>query len=160
MADEKINPAEPDPDEPFHVHDEFTANWVVRKVVEARRYRERVKVWADQEIGRSKKDEERLLYLYGRQLEAWAISAIARSGGRRRSIALPAGRVGQRKASSKLVIEDMATVVGWSKTACPEAVTIVERASTKKLLEYIRQTGEVPPAGARLDGDGDVFFIR
>ena len=37
----------------FRVHDEKTANWVVRKVVEARNYAKKAKEWAEREVMRT-----------------------------------------------------------------------------------------------------------
>ena len=60
----------------FTVDSAEKANWVVRKIVASRAYRERVKQWAADETARSEKEEERLFYLFGRQLEAWARGEI------------------------------------------------------------------------------------
>src|SRR5688500_6897486 len=60
---------EPFVKEGFHIHDAASANWVVRKVVEARQYAERVQAWADRELRRAKREEEFFRYRFGEQLE-------------------------------------------------------------------------------------------
>lgn len=143
--------------ERFVVRDGASANWVIRKVVEARAYRERVKRWAEIEIARSHRDEERLLYLFGRQLEDWARIEVERRGGRTRSLSLPAGKVGFRRRKPLLVIEDDAKVIAWAKAACPSAVMMIERLSKSALMAHVEATGELPPDGARLEGGGERF---
>lgn len=159
MSAESEHPEQRRDDESFVVRDEASANWVVRKIVEARQYRERVKGWAEFEITRSRRDEERLLYLYGGQLEAWAKLEIERRGRRTRSLNLPAGRVGFRKRRPKITIEDPAAVLVWAKAACPEAVVIVQRISRAKIEDHLCATGELPPAGIHIDGGDNRFFI-
>src|SRR2546423_389136 len=78
----------------FTVDSAEKANWVVRKIVASRAYRERVKQWAADETARSEKEEERLFYLFGRQLEAWARGEIDQLKGRRKCVHLPAGTIG------------------------------------------------------------------
>jgi hypothetical protein len=41
----------------LHIDSAHAANWLVRKVLERRRYRERVQVWADGEIRRAEREE-------------------------------------------------------------------------------------------------------
>ena len=144
----------------FRVCDESSANWVVRKVVEARAYAERVKRWADHEIRRAEQDEERLMYLFGSQLHAWVASEVARFGGRRKSLNLPAGRVGFKKLGMKLVIEDIQAVLQWAKTACPAAVIVKERLDKALLDDHVRRTGALPDHGVSIRPTCDLFFIR
>src|SRR4051812_34057237 len=55
--------------ERFAVTDEASANWLVRKVLEARRYAERVEAWAAAEMRRARRDEAFLLGRFGSDLE-------------------------------------------------------------------------------------------
>src|SRR4051794_29700288 len=56
----------------FRIDDEQSANWLVRKVIAAREYGERVKAWAEQERRRAEREERTLMFLFGRQIEVWA----------------------------------------------------------------------------------------
>ena len=58
-------------DETFHVRDESGANWVLRKIVEERAYRERVARWCEAETLRSERREQFLMHRFGGELEEW-----------------------------------------------------------------------------------------
>src|SRR3712207_6570698 len=75
----------------FCVRDAETAAWVVRKIVEARAYGDRVREWAAAELRRAGREEGFFLYRYGHQLEQWARRQLEEEIGRRKSINLPSG---------------------------------------------------------------------
>jgi hypothetical protein len=102
-----------DMDERFHVRDEGGANWVVRKILECRAYRERVARWAQAETLRADRQEASLLHRFGGELEASAREQIGKQHGRRRSIALPAGVLGLRREPTKLIVVNERDLVGW-----------------------------------------------
>ncbi|HEV2295594.1 MAG TPA: PEP-CTERM sorting domain-containing protein [Tepidisphaeraceae bacterium] len=99
-------------DEQFHVRDDGSANWVVRKLAECRAYRERVARWAQAETLRAERQEAFLMHRFGDELEAWTREQIGKQHGRRRSIALPAGVLGFRREPSKLLVFDEEALVG------------------------------------------------
>src|SRR5687768_14177659 len=70
----------------FGVRDGQTANWVVRKIVEARAYAVHVQEWAAREIRRAQGDEKFFLHRYGHQLEEWARRQLEAEDGRRKSV--------------------------------------------------------------------------
>jgi hypothetical protein len=150
----------PAPPETFQVNDEASANWVVRKVVEARAYAERVAEWAERERRRAQHEEAFFLMRYGPQLQAWCRSEIAKLKGRRKSLNLPAGCAGFRSAPAKLVIDDEAVVLTWAKAECPKAVVVTEKLSRTELNAHFDRTGEVPDAGAHVQDAQDNFYIR
>ena len=110
--------------EAFHIDSARTANWLVRKVVERRRYRDQVKAWADAEIRRAEREEQHLLQHYGGQLEAWLRRALEERGGRRRSINLPAGMIGFRAEPARLVVNDQEALLEWCRSHLPDAVQV------------------------------------
>ena len=146
--------------ERFAITDEQTANWLVKKVVAAREYAERVKKWADQEIRRAEREERTLMYLFGRQLEKWAGDEIQKLNGKRKSLALPGGTVGFRTSNTCLQIDDERAVLSWAKENCPTAVTVMEKLSRSVLTEYFEKTGEIPDGGAHVAPAAEKFFIR
>ena len=80
IAEDAVSVAAPDdaaPDDGFVVRDASSANWVVRKIVEARAYAQRVKAWAELEQRRAQREEDVLLRRFGVELEAWARQQIA-----------------------------------------------------------------------------------
>ena len=145
---------------PFQIDSADRANWLVRKVVEARRYGEQVKEWAEREQRRAEREEQSLMLLYGRQLEDWTTGEIARAGGRRRSVSLPAGTVGFRTHGPKLVVDDTAVVLDWAREHCLEAIVRTERLSKAALGEAMRATGLVPPGGVHVEAAADRLTIR
>jgi hypothetical protein len=143
----------------FEIVDEETANWLVRKIVAARQYAERVKQWADAEQRRAQQEEQTLIFLFGRQAEQWAHDEIKKLNGRRKSLALPGGVVGFRTMNPSLFVDDERIVLGWARQNCPTAVTVVERLSKSALHKHFAMSGEVP-AGAHLEPAREAFFIR
>jgi hypothetical protein len=144
----------------FEIVDEKTANWLVRKIVAAREYGERVKEWAERERRRADREEHTLTFLFGRQIETWAKTEIEKLNGRRKSLCLPAGTVGFRSQPSRLVVDDDAAVILWAKKECPAAIVVVEKLSRSILNDHFGQTGEVPEHGAHVERDAETFYIR
>lgn len=142
----------------FHVHDEATANWVVRKIVEARRYAERVQAWADAELRRAKREEEFFLYRFGGQLEQWTREELAKQRGRK-SICLPAGQVGFRLRPARLDILDEQAMLLWCKGNLPVAIVIRESVAKTVLMAHVQKTGEIP-AGAVIAGGNENFYLK
>jgi hypothetical protein len=133
----------PAPEE-FRVRDERTANWLVRKIVDARAYADRVESWAAAEIRRAQHEERWLLDRYGSQLRDWLETELAARGGRRRSVKLPAGKVGLRTRPPTLVTTDDVALMHWCRRHLPEALRmrIDARGQAADLLDsVIRERG-------------------
>jgi hypothetical protein len=113
-------------DDAFHIRDEGSANWVLRKIVECRAYRERVARWAQEETLRAERQEAFLMHRFGNELEAWAREQIYKQHGRRRSIALPAGVLGLRREPTKLLVVDERALAGWCRTHLPATIKVTE----------------------------------
>jgi len=145
--------------EGFHVHDEGSANWVVRRIIEARQYAQHVKEWAELECRRSQRDEDRLMFMFGRQLEAWVSERIAAMNGRRKSIPLPAGTVGFRHLNTTLVIIDEGAVLDWARQHQPKAIQTKEYLSKTVINEHFAALGELPP-GTQVEPEREKFYIR
>ncbi len=144
----------------FAISDEKAANWLVRKVIASREYAARAKAWADLEIKRAEREEHCLLFLYGRQLESWTKDEIARRGGKRKSIAMPAGVASFRSVNPSLQIDDEQAVLVWAKGNLPDAIIITEKLSRSILADHFKATGEIPSTGAHVDKGGERFSIR
>ncbi len=145
--------------EKFRVTDESSANWVVRRIAEAKAYAEKVSAWAEAETRRAQREQAFFLGRFGPELEAWAHKKIKARGGRQKSNHLPAGRVGYRTKPAKLVINNEPTVITWAKANCPEAINVTERCSKSKLNKHFEATGELPD-GASLEPQRDDFYVR
>jgi phage host-nuclease inhibitor protein Gam len=143
----------------FCIEDEKSANWLVRKIMNARAYASRVKEWAEQEQRRAEREEKTLLYLFGRQIEDWARVEIEKLKGKRKSLNLPAGVVGFRQIKPCLQVDDEAAVIRWASENLPAAVTVIERLSRSELKQYFEKTGETPVEGVHVEPGGDRFYI-
>ena len=147
--------------EQFAVHDEASANWVVRKIVGARAYAERVQSWAEQEAQRARREERFFLGRFGLELNRWLRQQLTENGGRAKSVNLPAGRVGLRTAKPRLVVDDETAAMNWAKSHCADAVTVAvsERLLKQPLHDHFAETGELPD-GTRLEPEHDNLYIK
>lgn len=153
-------PMLPELSEQFSVHDEGSANWVIRQIIERRAYAKRCAVWCDREQARAQREEEFFLFRYGQQLRDFARTKIAENGGCRKSMNLPAGTLAFRKAPSRIVVDDEAAVIAWAKLHQPELVTIVEHLSKSGLNRMVETTGELPDAGVHIEAEREDFYIK
>jgi hypothetical protein len=159
VADADLQEESPQVPEAFCVCDAASAAWVVRKVVEARAYGNRVRQWAARELRRAEREEGFFLYRYGQQLEQWARRQLQAENGRRKSINLPPGTVGFRTEPPRLEVTDEEALLRWCKASLPSAVATAERVLRSVVTEQIRNTG-VLPEGAEVAGGGEKFFVR
>jgi hypothetical protein len=144
----------------FAVVDAKTANWVVRKIVSAREYADHIKQWATLETRRAEREEITLMFLFGRQLEAWSKAEIEKLGGRKKSLSLPAGTVGLRTEPTRLIVDDEDVVLTWVRHHLPDAVEIVEKLKKTILNDHFKHTGDVPDAGIHLEPEREKFYVR
>ncbi|HEX3358713.1 MAG TPA: host-nuclease inhibitor Gam family protein, partial [Tepidisphaeraceae bacterium] len=143
----------------FAIEDEKTANWLIRKITSARAYAEHVKQWAEHELRRAEREEQTLLFLFGRQIETWAKSEIAKLHNRK-SVQLPAGVIGFRSVGPSLQVDDEQIVLAWATVHCPSAVVSVPKLSRAELKSHFERTGEAPDGGARVQPAAERFFIK
>ena len=148
-----------DVDERFHVRDEGSANWVVRKIAECRSYRDHVARWAQAETLRAERQEIFLMRRFAGELEAWAREQIGKQHGRAKSLSLPAGVLGFRREPTKLIVVDERALVGWCRTHLPAAIKTTELLLKSEVQAHIKATGECP-AGAEIGGGGERFYVK
>jgi hypothetical protein len=183
-ADDAADEEHPAVPEPFTVHDNKSANWLVRKVREARAYAQRVQEWAVSEIQRARRDEQFLLGRYGHQLQQWTQDEVHKLKGRRKSLNLPAGTVGSRLEPPRLLVRDEQALLDWCRSALPQAVKVAVQASgvegqqlrawqhtcclqvklTEEVVrdivhDHAKATGEMPD-GVVFTNPAERFFIR
>jgi hypothetical protein len=162
-SDETFSEPHPTAPEGFSVRDEGTANWLIRKVLEARHYAEQVASWAQRELRRAEREEQFLLYRFGQQLEDWTRRQLAApedmASRGRKSIHLPAGSVGFRREPAKLLIVDERALTEWCRVHLPSATAVVQHVHKAAVKEHVAATGELPP-GAELREGGERFFIK
>ena len=108
----------------FEICSEDSANWLVRKIIEVRQYRGKVKEWAERETKRSERDQQWLMARFAPQLEQWLEQWLLHSGSRRRSINLPAGMVGFRIEAPRLIVVDEGALLQWCRRHLLDALQI------------------------------------
>lgn len=145
-------------DDAFHVVDEQSANWVIRKITESRRYGDRVRAWAAAEIRRSEREEAFLMRRFGRELEDWCRHQLAERGHRQRSLNLPAGRVGFRRTRMTVDIDNPATALTWCRRHLPNAIIVTERISKTQMSTFVHSTGELP-GGVSIRPASDEMYV-
>jgi hypothetical protein len=147
-------------EQPFLIDSAERANWLVRRIVDARAYGERVRAWAVKEQRRAEREERQLLYLFEAQLERWARQQLAALKSRRKSIHLPAGVIGFRRVRAKLVIEDVEKVLSWARQNYREAVVLKEQLNRAAIKSLMDSTGEIPDDGVRIEPQREALFVR
>lgn len=160
LVAEDDSESQPSIPEQFHIHDDTSANWLVRKIVEARAYAKRCADWCAREQARAQRDEEFLLFRFGQQLIDHARARILEQRGRRKSVNLPGGMVGFRHEGPKLLVDDEAAVIEWAKQHSPALFHTVERLSKSGLNQHLEETGEVPDVGVHIEPAREKFYIR
>jgi hypothetical protein len=126
----------------FCVRDELTANWVVRKIKEARAYAEHVEAWAAAEMERARREEEFFMMTFGGQLEQFATAQLLKQKSRRKSLPLPAGTLAFRSQPERMTVQDEAALLQWAKLHRPEAVRIevaVDATVEKQLRQWLNR---------------------
>lgn len=128
----------PPTDSTFEINSAHRANWIVRKIVESRKYAKNVEQWAAAEIARAESRERRLWERFGKNLESWLKTQLEVTRTERRSLNLPAGRLGFRK-KSLFLIKDQTALLAWCRAHLPTAVR-VHIDATGPTAEAILQT--------------------
>ena len=129
------------------------------KIVESRRYADHVRAWAAAEIRRAERDEQFFLTRFGGELENWCRQQIAKNGGKRRSLNLPAGRIGIRARRAGLNLVDSPALLAWCRANLPDAIAITERIAKTPLQTFLEATGELP-AGTEIIPAADHFYVE
>lgn len=160
QATEEQQWTDPAVPEQFTVHDDDSANWVIRRIVECRAYARRCSEWCEREQARAKHDEQFFMWRYGPQLMEYTRSRLAEQKNRRKSVGLPAGVIGFRQEAARLVVDDEQAVLAWAREHYPQLIVTIEKVSKSALDEHVEQTGELPDAGVHIQPERDAFYVR
>lgn len=146
--------------EQFQVDSDDAANWVVKRITAARAYARRCDEWCEREKARAQREEQFFLWRYGQQLMDWTKAKIQEQGGRRKSVCVPAGMLGFRSEAAKLVVEDEQAVIIWAHANKLKMTSVVERLSKSALNEHVKETGELPDRGVRVESEHEQFYVK
>lgn len=162
METTELMPTAPTEKTAFHVTDEASAGWVVRKLAGIRAEQDRVKKQAEQRQAELKADYEALMYRFGGELEQFARAEADRR--RRRTITLLDGSLCLRRQAARLVIADEEAAFCEARTACPDAVQTITKldATTyrKWAEEQIHTNGGEVPAGCAWMPEAETFAVK
>ncbi|RYZ64929.1 MAG: hypothetical protein EOP09_15130 [Proteobacteria bacterium] len=150
--------------EAFSVRDENSANWVVRKIAQARARVDRMKGLkrsAGVEIKQADAEVKFFKERFGPELEAFAREMLF--GSKKKSFKLLEGTLVFRTRPEKFSVTDHEAAVAWAKEFCPEAVqkvpTVTEVLDEALLESYFRNTGDVP-FGCLYEVAKEVFDVK
>jgi hypothetical protein len=155
LSSEFSSPASPgvrSPTQEFCIRDEASANWLVRRVKEARAYAEHITRWAAAEQLRAKREEAFLLGRYGQQLEQWLRGILSQEHRGRRSIQLPAGQVGLRINRAKPLVVHEGALAAWCRKHLPAAYHIELRASGDEAVQLVALLTKSFPSLKTIEG--------
>lgn len=146
---------------PFEVRDLQSADWCVRKALEAEaRIRERTE-YVKAKIERAKqvlaeenaKDEKTVEYM-AELLEPFAWETLT---GKTRTLKLANGTISLRKRPDKLDIDDEQAVIDWCKANAPECI-VVKESLDKRALKARHEKDAVP--GVHINMGMDRLYIK
>ena len=72
------------------------------------------------------------------------------SGGKKKSISLPTGRIQLIQPKDNYIWEDEVKLLEWAKVSLPDAVQVKETIKKPEIKEHIKKTGEIPE-GLRIE---------
>ena len=75
-------------------------------------------------------------------MKGWVIDQLQIAGGRRRSLNLPAGRLGFRKLQPHVVINDKAQLLAWCREHLPDALRVHVDATGPDVEALLRQVAD------------------
>jgi phage host-nuclease inhibitor protein Gam len=150
--------------EKFAVTDLQTAEWVVRKIVEARAHAKRVAEYAKREIAEAERTEKFMLARFTGELGALVRKELGAKllEGKKKSLRCPSGLVGFKKQPFLISVRDEAACIAWAKSVNhPELVVTKEHFSKEKFNELYETEGIVPDEGAvSIRDEQDVLYVK
>lgn len=92
-------------------------------------------------------------------LERFAMSYYLETGSK--TLTLPNGyRLSLRERPDKMEVVDEKATITWAKEWRPELVTEKYSVGTRALMEYFKETGEIPPGVEFKPGEGLSFSVK
>ncbi len=101
--------------------------------------------------------QKSLQYFKGQEFRQRIAAMIEATGGKKKSINLLTGKTGYRTVKGTLQINDEEAAMAWAEQNCPEAVKVTKRLVKTPLMDYLKDTGELPD-GCELTDDVEKFY--
>lgn len=131
------------PRETFTIHDEGSANWYLRKLAEIEGEQARIKAQTSARVAELQSDAERLKFLFGEPLAAWARGEAKRR--HRKSVTLMQGTVSFRSVPKRWKPVDAEEAFVHARTAFPDFIQSTPKLDMTAYLAYADATGEALP---------------
>lgn len=162
MESISITPTAPAEKMAFHITDESSAGWVLRKLAGIRAEQERIKKQAEQRQAELRADYEGLMNRFGAELEAFAREECERR--RRKSVTLLDATLSFRRTAARLVVADEEAAFVEARTACPDAVQTITKLDATTYRRWaegqLSVNGGELPAGCDWLPEGESFAVR
>lgn len=104
----------------FHVTDESSADWVLRKIAEARAGRKRVEAQLAAKVEAYRREEEYFTMRYQNELRIFAFVEL--DGKKTKTLKLAEGSLSFRVTPPKLVVRDESLALAWATINAPNAI--------------------------------------
>lgn len=149
----------PDHDTTFHINDEKSANWYLRKLANIDAEKQRVQMQADTIIAQLEADADGLKRLYEGELKEYVRQTLEAGGNRRRSITMLQGTCAFRTIPAGFRIVDTAAALNHALAYLPDAIDTICVLSTVAYRRVVEETGEILP-GIETTPERESFSVR
>ncbi len=148
--------------EAFHITDESSALWYLRKLANIEAEARRVKRQAESMIAALNSEAESLKRVYAGELEHWAREELKRKGNRRKTLHTLQGTLRFRHVAARLAIEEDTSATQYAVESLAECVATKYELNRAAYLEEARkrleETGELLP-GVQFAPERETFTV-
>ena len=120
------------------------ANAVVKRVLDCRAYRDRVTAWAEHEVRLINAKEDWTIQANTPRLTRYVEEKLRTSLLRKRTVNLPAGRIGFRVSPAKLVVRQQDTVLAECRRLLPAAINLTVSATGAAAMRLAEFAATLP----------------
>ncbi len=146
----------------FHVVDDRTADYLLRKLGNIDAEKRRVQAQTEEIVRQLDAAAAHLNGLYLEELEEYARARLASSGSRRRFLTLIQGTLAFRPVAPILCISDCTAALQWAKDFAPHLVIVSEELDAEAFCNIANQTrnkvGELLP-GVEITAAREEFCV-
>ncbi len=133
----------------FHITDDASANWFLRRLANIEAEKARIQAQAAEMVRQLDSDADRLKHLYESELLEYCRRRMAEGGSRRRSVAFLQGSISFRSVSASLKVSDPAQALVYAQdnglSAVKTVVTLDAAAYRAQAEAHMQETGELLP---------------
>lgn len=158
MTQTLTQPDEATEREDFHITDDASANWYLRKIAALEDEKARVKAQCEAIVKRLDGDAEGLRRLYESELQTYVRQKLADSKSRRKSVHFLQGTAQFRTVPARVVITDPQAALDYARQHLPDAVKVSESLHTDTYRAAVEARGELLP-GCDQEPERETFTL-